>query len=72
MKMTRSNVLMFFKTYVYCSLCVLNINIKTEIIEIGVQGFTGNEGLPGSKGSKGDSGLSGPRGPKGMLKTLIH
>lgn len=34
-------------------------------IDIGVQGFSGNEGLPGPKGGKGEPGLSGPRGPKG-------
>lgn len=45
-------------------------DISTELnnyvwIEIGVQGFGGNEGLPGPKGGKGEPGLTGPRGPKG-------
>lgn len=43
--------------------CSLSISIN-----LGVQGFTGNEGGPGSKGSKGEPGPIGPRGQKGSYE----
>lgn len=53
-----------FKTHCETS----NELTKHDWIEIGVQGFGGNEGLPGPKGGKGEPGIPGPRGPKGKDK----
>lgn len=64
-----------FSTQKLHSFCGEFVNISESLkhlisisINLGVQGFTGNEGAPGSKGSKGDPGPIGPRGQKGSYK----
>lgn len=68
----KKNILWFnIETINYDFMWILLLMVW-NVIEIGVQGFSGSEGLNGPKGGKGEPGLSGPRGPKGNNMIIFH